>query len=301
MIFALVSGGGVGAGLWLVARGWIAPRLSLAEALIQLRPSGTSASSPVLCDNGRLTGRIGRPIANLLAQSGIRWVTWPGVDRDLAVLARSRETHLAEKVTLALVALLLVPTTTAVLALGGAHLPLSVPLWGSIVCGAVAFWIPDFGIHAEARERRRDFRHALGAFLDLVVVALAGGGGVETALEDAVSIGNGWAFDHLRHALERARLARETPWAALARVGDELGVPELAELAATVALAGTEGAKVRASLSAKAVSLRVHELTEAETSAQAATERMSLPVVLLFAGFLVFVGYPAVEHVLTGL
>ena len=79
------------------------------------------------------------------------------------------------------------------------------------------------------------------------------------------------------------------------------GVPELAELAATVALAGTEGAKVRASLSAKAVSLRVHELTEAETSAQAATERMSLPVVLLFAGFLIFVGYPAVEHVLTGL
>ena len=301
MIFALFCGGGVGAGLWLVARGWSAPRLSLSEALIQLRSSGAPAWSPVLRDDVRLTGRIGRPIADLLAQSGIRWVTWPGVDRDLAVLGRSRETHLAEKVTLALVGLLLVPATTAVLALGGAHLPLPVPLWGSIVCGAVAFWIPDLGIHAEAQERRRDFRHALGAFLDLVVVALAGGGGVETALEDAVSIGNGWAFDHLRHALERARLARETPWAALARVGDELGVPELAELAATVALAGTEGAKVRASLSAKAVSLRVHELTEAETSAQAATERMSLPVVLLFAGFLVFVGYPAVEHVLTGL
>ena len=301
MIFALVCGGGVGAGLWLVARGWSAPRLSLSEALIQLRSSGAPAWSPVLRDDVRLTGRIGRPIAELLAQSGIRWVTWPGVDRDLAVLGRSRETHLSEKVTLALVGLLLVPATTAVLALGGAHLPLPVPLWGSIVCGAAAFWIPDLGIHAAAQERRRDFRHALGAFLDLVVVALAGGGGVETALEDAVSIGNGWAFDHLRHALERARLARETPWAALARVGDELGVPELAELAATVALAGTEGAKVRASLSAKAVSLRVHELTDAEASAQASTERMSLPVVLLFAGFLVFVGYPAVEHVLTGL
>ena len=300
-MFALVCGGGVGAGLWLVARGWSAPRLSLSEALIQLRSSGAQAWSPVLRDDARLTGRIGRPIADLLARSGIRWATWPGVDRDLAVLGRSRETHLAEKVTLALVGLLLVPATTAVLALGGAHLPLPVPLWGSIVSGAAAFWIPDLGLHAEAQERRRDFRHALGAFLDLVVVALAGGGGVETALEDAVSIGNGWAFDHLRHALERARLARETPWAALARVGDELGVPELAELAATVALAGTEGAKVRASLSAKAVSLRVHELTDAETSAQASTERMSLPVVLLFAGFLVFVGYPAVEHVLTGL
>jgi len=301
MIFALISGAGVGAGLWLIARGWTAPRLSLAEALTQLRTNRTQTHDPVVDANARLTGRLGRPIANLLARSGIRWVTWPGVDRDLAALGRSRETHLAEKVTLALVGLLLVPATTAVLAIGGAQLPLAVPLWGSIVCGAIAFWVPDLGIHAEARDRRRDFRHALGAFLDLVVVALAGGGGVETALEDAVSIGHGWAFDHLRHALERARLARETPWAALARVGDELAIPELSELAATVALAGTEGAKVRASLSAKAASLRVHELTDAETSAQAATERMSLPVVLLFAGFLVFVGYPAVEHVLTGL
>ena len=58
---------------------------------------------------------------------------------------------------------------------------------------------------------------------------------------------------------------------------------------------------MRASLAAKGASLRAHELAEAETAAQAATERMSLPVVLLFAGFLAFVGYPAVEHVLTGL
>jgi tight adherence protein C len=74
-----------------------------------------------------------------------------------------------------------------------------------------------------------------------------------------------------------------------------------AVLAASVSLAGTEGAKVRASLAAKAASLRTHELAEAETADQAATERMSLPVVLLFAGFLVFLGYPAVEKVLTGL
>ena len=68
-----------------------------------------------------------------------------------------------------------------------------------------------------------------------------------------------------------------------------------------MALAGTEGARVRASLAAKAASLRTHELAEAETADQAATERMSLPVVLLFAGFLLFLGYPAVEKVLTGL
>ena len=159
----------------------------------------------------------------------------------------------------------------------------------------------DLGAHADARRRRRDFRLALSSFLDLVVVSLAGGGGVETALVDAAGVGPGWAFAYLRQALDRARLAREAPWAALGRAGTELGITELSELAASVALAGTEGAKVRASLAAKASSLRAHLLAEAEESDQAATERMSLPVVLLFAGFLAFIGFPAVERVLTGL
>ncbi len=118
---------------------------------------------------------------------------------------------------------------------------------------------------------------------------------------DAASIGNSWAFDLMRRALDSARLARETPWSALGRLGQELGIGELSELAASVALAGTEGAKVRASLAAKAASLRTHELAEAETADQAATERMSLPIVMLFAGFLFFIGFPAVERVLTGL
>ena len=113
--------------------------------------------------------------------------------------------------------------------------------------------------------------------------------------------GHGWAFDELRHSLDAARLARDTPWSALERLGNELGVAELGELAASVGLAGAEGAKVRASLGAKAASLRSHQLAEAETTAQTATEKMSLPVVLLFAGFLCFIGYPAIERVLAGL
>ena len=76
---------------------------------------------------------------------------------------------------------------------------------------------------------------------------------------------------------------------------------ELSELAASVALAGAEGAKVRASLAAKATSIRSHALADAQADAEAMSERMSLPVVVLFAGFLLFVGYPALAHVLTGL
>ena len=45
----------------------------------------------------------------------------------------------------------------------------------------------------------------------------------------------------------------------------------------------------------------VSQLADAEGAAQAATERMSLPLVLLFGGFILLIGYPAIVHVLLGL
>jgi tight adherence protein C len=301
MILALVCGAGVGVGLWLVVRGLFPPRPSLAQALAQLRrlPEPTIVLQAEA--EGGFAARLGRPAASYLARSGPAWLLPARVRQDLAVLGRSPERHLAEKVTLAAFGLLFVPAATALLATGGMHLPVVLPVWGSLLFLVAGFFLPDLGIRTDASRRRRDFRHALSSFLDLVVVALAGGGGVETALADAASVGSGWAFSSLRRALDQARLARQTPWAALGRLGHELGVVELSELAASVALAGTEGAKVRASLAAKAASLRTHQLAEAETADQAATEKMSLPVVVLFAGFLLFLGYPAVEKVVTSL
>ncbi|MGH9074466.1 MAG: type II secretion system F family protein [Acidimicrobiales bacterium] len=301
MIAALVCGAGVGAGLWLVVRGLFPPRPSLAQALAELRRLPEPAAVLTAEPEGGIAARLGRPLAEVLGRTKAGWLLPSKVRQDLAVLGRTPERHLAEKVTLALVGLLFASVIAVLLALGDAHVPVVVPLWASLIFMVAGFFLPDLGVHSEATRRRRDFRHALSSFLDLVVVALAGGGGVETALADAASVGSGWAFGYLRRALDQARLARQTPWAALGRLGQQLGVTELSELAASVALAGTEGAKVRASLAAKAASLRTHQLAEAETADQAASERMSLPVVLLFAGFLLFLGYPAVEKVLTGL
>jgi len=300
MIAELLAGAVFGGGCFLVIRGLFPPRPSLAEALAHLRQIPEPA--PLVTErDGGFAARIGRPVAGVLIRDGATWLVPNKVRRDIAVTERSVERHLAEQVALFLVGLLLVPALTVVLLIGGVRLSLALPIWAALLCAVAGFFVPDLAVHTEAAQRRRDFRHALSSFLDLVVVALAGGAGVETALSDAASIGGGWSFDYLRRALDGSRLSRETPWAALGRLGDELGVGELSELAASVALAGTEGAKVRASLGAKATSLRTHELAEAESEDQAATERMSLPVVLLFAGFLLFIAFPAVERVLTGL
>jgi hypothetical protein len=54
-------------------------------------------------------------------------------------------------------------------------------------------------------------------------------------------------------------------------------------------------------LAVKAASLRDHALAEAEAEAQSTTEKMALPVVLLFLGFLILIGYPAVDAVVNNL
>ena len=188
--------------------------------------------------------------------------------------------------------------TMLMLQFAGMHVGITIPLVVSLGLGILFFFVPDLTVRSEANDRRDSFRHALSSFLDLVVISLAGGAGVESALRDAASIGRGWAFAQLRAALDSANLTGETPWAAMARLGEDLGINELAELAASVSLAGTEGAKVRESLAVKAGSLRDHALADAESEAQASTERMAMPVVMLFIGFLILIGYPAMATIL---
>jgi Flp pilus assembly protein TadB len=220
------------------------------------------------------------------------------LEPDLRLAGRSLEQHLGTKVLMAFVGLALPQVVVLMVQLAGGSFGFTLPLIASLGLGTLFFFLPDLVLRSEAGERRDSFRHALGSFLDLVVISLAGGAGVESALRDAATIGRGWSFAQLRNALDSASLTGETPWSALARLGDELGITDLAELSASVSLAGTEGARVRESLAVKANSLREHALAEAETEAQAGTERMAVPVVMLFIGFLIFIGYPAMAAVL---
>jgi len=117
--------------------------------------------------------------------------------------------------------------------------------------------------------------------------------GIESALEAASSVAGEASFLRIRRALDRARHAGRSPWEALGQLGAELGVNELEELAASLRLAGTEGARIRASLSAKSASLRRRQLADAQGRANATTERLFLPAIVLMLGFVVFLMYPA--------
>jgi tight adherence protein C len=297
MISALLWGAGLGVGLWALVVYVFPPRPPL-RALVD-RLHATPAPPPILTtDSDGWALRVGRPFIKPLAALGL-----PNrkLRNDLAVTGKSIEHHLAEKATLTLTGLLLPILMHLLLVVADVGLGWEVPAVASLLFALGGFLLPDISVRQEAERRRSTFRHALSAYLNLIRVLLAGGAGVDGALSDAVGIGKGWAFQQLRRALVTAKLTRTTPWSTLGQLGTELDVHQLSELAASVSLVGTEGARVRASLAAKAAALRTRELTDAEGEAQAATERMSLPVVMLFGGFLIFIGFPALASVLGGL
>jgi tight adherence protein C len=245
-----------------------------------------------------LSRTVGVSLGRILRSLGMRLDT---LEPDLRLVGRTLEQHLAQKVVLGLFGMALPAIVAALWTVAGVSVPLTFPAGLGLALGVFFFFAPDLSLRSETEERRKAFKQALGSFLDLVVISLAGGAGVESALRDAAAIGRGWAFAQLRNALEVTALTGETPWAALARLGEEVGVTELVELSASVSLAGTEGARVRESLAVKAASLRDHALAEAEAEAQSTTEKMALPVVLLFLGFLILIGYPAVDAVVNNL
>jgi tight adherence protein C len=246
-----------------------------------------------------LLGRtVGASLSRLMRNLGLRL---DSLEADLRLVGRSIEQHMAQKVLLAVFGLAMPVLLGVVWSVTGFRVSLTIPAAGGLVLGIFFFFAPDIALRSEAAERRTEFKQALGSFLDLVVISLAGGAGVESALRDAAGVGRGWAYAQLHNALDVTALTGETPWAALARLGEEVGVTELVELSSSVSLAGTEGARVRESLAVKASSLREHALAGAEAEAEATTEKMALPVVLLFLGFLILVGYPAIDLIMTGL
>jgi Flp pilus assembly protein TadB len=296
-LYLLLAGAGLGLGLTFLLRGAFPPAPTLAEALDAL--SAPPVRVPILdADQGGWASRLGAPMAGWLAAANL-----PGakIARDLAVLERATRRHLADKAVLALAGFVFVPLAWAVPALFGLRLPWALPLWGSLAGSIVGFYLPDLSVKAEAKARRAQFRHALTCFLDLVVISLSGGAGVEEALTQAASTGEGWAFSALRRALTASRLSRVPPWTTLGQLGDELEIAALKELSASLSLAGTEGAKVRASLSSRAQALRAQALADQDAASQQATERMSLPVIGMFGGFLLFIAFPALSHIMTAL
>jgi Flp pilus assembly protein TadB len=304
MIPALLAGALAGAGLWLLAYAIARPqprvaalvaridagRRSMTTATVAATEAGPASGPRTAID--RLRDRLDVLAADRGWQLGRRRA-------DLAVLNRSTGWLLGSKVVAGLGLLLVAPFCWAALRLGGVPVPGAVPLALALALGALGFFLPDLVLRGEADQRRREFRRTVGIFLDLVAMNLAGGRGLPEALLAAATVSDHWSLIRIRQALANARLFGLTPWQSLGRLGDELGIDELRDLSGALSLAADDGAKIRASLTARAATLRRKELAEVEGEAGERSQSMLVAQLLLCTAFLVFLGYPAVATLLT--
>jgi Flp pilus assembly protein TadB len=280
-----------GAALLLVLRALVPMRIA-DLALQQAAPPGARNQASdwarrhlVLVGRGQL--RLARLLSSLSAS-----------DADLAVLGRSREDHLVTAGAHMLLGAALGAGLGIVAGLFSSWQAVLVVVPGSLSGALGGCAVSAYSLRRLAGAERKRFLRALGCWLDLVAMAQAGGMGVESALQSSAEIALDRGFQLLRSALERSRVASISPWQGLSRLGRELGVAQLEEIGSILGLAGTEGARVRATLAAKSASMRRRQLADAQAEANATTERLFLPSIVLMLAFMLFLMYPAAVRLL---
>ena len=125
---------------------------------------------------------------------------------DLELVQRPLEVHAGTSALAAVTGALAGPLLWAVASSTGTTLPFGLPLWVSVVGAVVGWFTPRVVLRGEAVQARTDFRHALGAYLDVLVLLLAAQEGPEGAMDQAAQAGQGPAFRELRRAVWEARL-----------------------------------------------------------------------------------------------
>jgi tight adherence protein C len=297
MTTALLAGAALGGALYLLVLAVAPPRRSLAAAVGRWeagrsRTLGPSTSTSVPQQWG---ARMAAWFARECAKRGIRFTT---IRPDLELIGRSLEEHLAKKLLYALGGFLMPAAFVTIMVAGGVSVPWSVPLIVGVGFAVGFFFLPDASVKAKAVEQRGALRWALSCYLVLVSMAMAGGRAVPQALPTAAKLGKGEAFGLIARTVTGARAKDMTPWAALTELGERTRMQELRDLGGALSLVTEDGAKVRASLTARAATLRRRRLAEVEGAAQKANETMSMCSVLLAVTFILFLGYPAAMTVL---
>lgn len=301
MIALALCGMGVAAGLVLAYLALSPARPSLEAELARLARSAPAPAAPPASRDryARLRRSLGSALAEPLGAAGL---VPAGLDADLQILEQDRADWAAQvgvaTAGLGATAVVLLALFAVVV---GFVVPIFLVLATLVVVAGLSWLVPTVSARAAARGRREHFRAVLATWLELVTLSQAAGTGLEGAMDAACSLADDWALRRLGRALANARHLGLAPWEGLRQLGAELGVDELGQIAAMLTLAGSEGARVRASLAAGAASLRGRQLATTEAEANRVSERLFLPATVIMIAFLLFLTFPAFERILASL
>ncbi len=156
--------------------------------------------------------RPDRVLGSLLARRVEASSLWSrALKADLAITGSSLETLCSECLLAGAAAALLAPTAWTVAALGGVRSPIVLPVWAGLVGAAAGMAFPVLALRSQAAKARREARAVLGTYLDLVILCLAGGMGIEGGLLAAAQISDSSTSGRILAALTLARTPERRP------------------------------------------------------------------------------------------
>lgn len=217
-------------------------------------------------------GRVSRWLAETLR--AYRPEALETITPDLAITGRDLQGWLSKVVATA-AAFVIAPTALTVLRrLRGDDVALQ---WGPLIgiaLGVAAVGLSVKDLRTQANRRREEFTRAMSIYLDLVAMSMEAGQGHAQALPAAAQIGTGPVFTEIRNAIEIAPSKGISAWEALGQMGERYRLPALVSLRSSIELAQDDGARVKASLIARADTMRSTRLAGALERANNATATM---------------------------
>lgn len=292
MISGITVGLVLGSAILLLISGLRPRPANLHSALDSLyRPDDSFDSLDLALTLPGASQRSGRVVSWLMSQPKVA-VMLRGMAPDLAILEQSQADYVAA--ALARIAITVgLGLFLSVVALG---LPFLLPLWVGLAL-AIALLVQQYtDVRSRAKTRRLELLDVLSAFVDFVGLGVTFRP-LEGALFGAARSGRGWAFPMITAAMEDALRLKISPVQGLISLGLTIGSPELEELGTSLSYAGTDGAKIRESLRSRSRSLRERIRAKAVADANAATEKLTVPLALF--GFIAFVAFMLVPAAVT--
>ncbi len=166
----------------------------------------------------------------------------------------------------------------------------------SLILGVIGFFVPDFWLSQRIRERKRTISNALPDVLDLLVVCVEAGMGLDAAVAkvtdpDVIPVPTPLHKEMRRMHLEfRAGRPRTE---ALHALGVRTGVDDVRKIVAAFIQTEKLGTSLANTLRIHAEASRIARRLRAEKAAHLAPLKMLFPIVLfLFPSFLIALGLP---------
>lgn len=293
-ILVVAMGAIFAAGVWLIAAGLTRQPPRLADALRALDEADgqRSRDQPDVPELGALE-RAGAAI--------YRRLRLPLSSPQRIALRRAERSvgdFFAEKLIWTLIGMV-TPAVVAGLVTAALGLPGYAPLGAALAGGIIGFFVPDLLLRRRATADHTGGREALFTYFDLVVLERLANRSGPQALAAAAQVSRHPVFASIAASLERARLEQTTPYENLRTLAQELDFTELHDIADVMRL-DDSGASLADVLRARVKELRDAHLTAQKISAQAVSERMTLPMTVPTLVFTLILFVPPLLRLATG-